>query len=402
MAIKAYKERTLRFALNSETENDFDPRAEGKMNSLNVEVANVKIQKQIHHPSQMNPFCVINFEHTQSSALTQPMHGDNVFFGFSTLFPVKMTNELDRHLRTGKLVVTVADDSDSEIIYGYGKIPLASLALGEKIDQIINLETSKGLPCGTIHVILYWSKSYLDNPLKTATILEDPKIREEIEQSSSSNFMQSDRILGTLKDREVVESPKISARQAYDPKDTEFAATTAELEPLLLNDVLSQNSVNLKISKAKIFLNDPIINVKLGDVKQIFIGLELFNLPAEMLETSSMLLQNEVEINFGLDISYGEILSLSSQQIVNIYDSRKSEKLLLSLVDEPPAESGSTECKDIGFGAVELCKFKEESIEKIPILARDTKEQIGYVEMQIAGLERFYAYCQHVIANLRQ
>ena len=71
-------------------------------------------------------------------------------------------------------------------------------------------------------------------------------------------------------------------------------------------------------------------------------------------------------------------------------------------MDEPPAESGSTECKDIGFGAVELCKFKEESIEKIPILARDTKEQIGYVEMQIAGLERFYAYCQHVIANLRQ
>ena len=126
MAIKAYKERTLRFALNSETENDFDPRAEGKMNSLNVEVANVKIQKQIHHPSQMNPFCVINFEHTQSSALTQPMHGDNVFFGFSTLFPVKMTNELDRHLRTGKLVVTVADDSDSEIIYGYGKDYLTS------------------------------------------------------------------------------------------------------------------------------------------------------------------------------------------------------------------------------------------------------------------------------------
>jgi Retinitis pigmentosa G-protein regulator interacting C-terminal len=405
MAIQAYKERSLRLSLNSTPEGF----SEGAMNSLNVEVGSIQIQSKVHHPSVLKPFCVINFEHTQTSTLSQSMHGNTPNFGFNTLFPVKMTANLDRHLRTGKLLVTVADDGVSEIIYGYAKIPLVVLAFGEKIDGVFDLESAKGTPCGTIHVILNWSHPYLDIPVKTVTLLDDSLIRDELKDFSPSESSQPSMDTTQVKKMDTTqlekEVEKMSAQLISDKLDNEKLANQKVESGDLVIDEISKvlepplpaklDVVSFKISKLHVYFENADVSIKLLDVRQVFIGVELFNLPGEMLETSSMLLQNDMDITFGLDIPHKEILSLSKQQVETFIAKRNSEKLTLSLVDEPPADSEVTECKDIGFGVLELFNMNE-GISKIPLFARDKNEEIGFVELQISGLDKFYAFCEEL------
>jgi hypothetical protein len=100
--------------------------------------------------------------------LIQPVINDgyNPTIGFTYTIPLRMTQDLDRQLRTGKVCLLIqllfvfADENVDEHCYGYVKVPLKELALGHRILGDFDVADSSGVTCGSVLLEVYWEHPY--------------------------------------------------------------------------------------------------------------------------------------------------------------------------------------------------------------------------------------------------
>lgn len=163
MAIRAFHERSTALNLISKSNlelNDIPIIAEGSTNNLNIKLLRGTFTDTMDNEEDISLiFGTIHFEAFWRSVIIPPSKSSNPEFNFTTTVPLKMTSDLDRQLRTGKLLIAFADDL-SDWIYGYVKIPLLELALGHDISGSFDVQDVKGLICGKVDLEIGWESIY--------------------------------------------------------------------------------------------------------------------------------------------------------------------------------------------------------------------------------------------------
>jgi hypothetical protein len=167
-------------------------------------------------------------------------------FNYETNIPVLTNLDLDRHLRSGKIMIVIADEVERDWIYGYCKIPLQNLAQGLRIEDKFPIESFNGTPCGELHLKLWWETPYFGIEKPIISLLDDGNIREELNEA-----------------------------HAPPPKNQ-----------------INRNAENLSVEVIKLEF-DPAAKEKLIDTKQLFVGVEICGFTDEGMESPSLLLKED-------------------------------------------------------------------------------------------------------------
>jgi protein fantom len=175
LAIRAYHERTTALNLMQKSNLDlnhipFDQKPDGLLNNLQILIDNGEFTKTNNEFSPMI-YGTIHFDPLWRSIIIPPKPSNQPEFKFAVTIPLKMTADLDRQLRSGKILVVFADDK-FDWNYGYAKIPLMDLALGLAIADKINIQNAQGITCGFINVDISWQSKYSNSELKVLKILK--------------------------------------------------------------------------------------------------------------------------------------------------------------------------------------------------------------------------------------
>ncbi|KAF6288962.1 RPGRIP1 like [Rhinolophus ferrumequinum] len=138
-------------------------RADGNLNELHVTVRCCnRLPSRASH-LQPHPYVVYQFfDFADHDTAIIPSSNDPQFHDH-VCFPVPMTTDLDRYLKSESLSFYVFDDSDTQenIYIGKANVPLISLAHDRYISGIFKLRNHEKHPAGTIHVTLKWKFAYL-------------------------------------------------------------------------------------------------------------------------------------------------------------------------------------------------------------------------------------------------
>ena len=167
-------------------------------------------------------------------------------FNFETTIPVQANLDLDRHLRSGKVMIIIADEEEKDWVYGYCKIPLQSLAQGLQIEDTFPIESYNGTPCGELSVKVWWETPYFGIEKPIVSLLDDCIIKQELNEASLPS-----------------------------------AKTQVDV-----------NSEHLSVEVIKLEF-DPAAKEKLTDTKQLFIGVEICGFTDEGMESPSLLLKED-------------------------------------------------------------------------------------------------------------
>ncbi|PAA67348.1 hypothetical protein BOX15_Mlig004133g2, partial [Macrostomum lignano] len=137
-------------------------RAAGGANTLGVKIVRCRGLKARRPDFQPTPYCSYKFfdcEDTVSPAIPNSSDPEFQFYQQLTLTP---TPELDRYLKTQKLVVWVLDEDDPlESAYlGVAKIDLVSLSQNRAVQGIYQLLGADQQPNGTLELELSWQFAY--------------------------------------------------------------------------------------------------------------------------------------------------------------------------------------------------------------------------------------------------
>ncbi|XP_015997869.2 protein fantom [Rousettus aegyptiacus] len=137
--------------------------ADGNLNELHITVRCCsRLQSRARH-LQPHPYVVYKFfDFADHDTAIIPSSNDPEFDDHMC-FPVPMSMDLDRYLKSESLSFYVFDDSDTQenIYIGKANVPLISLAHDRCISGIFELTDHEKHPAGTIHVILKWKFAYL-------------------------------------------------------------------------------------------------------------------------------------------------------------------------------------------------------------------------------------------------
>ncbi|XP_024407206.2 protein fantom [Desmodus rotundus] len=143
---------------------------DGNLNELHITIRCCnQLRSRTGHP-QPHPYVVYKFfDFADHDTAIIPSSNDPQFDDHRC-FPVPMSMDLDRYLKSESLSFYVFDDSDTQenIYIGKVSVPLISLAHDRCISGIFELTDHKKHPAGTIHVILKWKFAYLP-PSKSLT-----------------------------------------------------------------------------------------------------------------------------------------------------------------------------------------------------------------------------------------
>lgn len=275
--------------------------------------------------------------------------------------------DLDRYLRSGKILVVLSDEEEKEWVYGYCKIPLGSLAQGQRIDQIFEIEGADGIACGTLQARLFWDSPYqsLDKP--TISLMDDPALKQEMGAAKPN---EHNLLLTTI-------APKIDMK---------------------ISDTPSPSLIEIWVSKIKLNSENDLVREYLKDVRQYFVGVEVFGFTGERMESQSLVLEQEGNtemVSFEIALPYDEIIESIEGNRLKLIENKDNEQIVFSIVDEPPADSDLTECTDIAFAAISLNDIinSEKRPMGILITAKDNKTLVvGVLEIQVAGFSEFYRF----------
>ncbi|KXS14217.1 hypothetical protein M427DRAFT_351721 [Gonapodya prolifera JEL478] len=136
-AIRAHKERVVALNLVTDTEPSVATPLFGstkKINDLQVEIRQCTGLRKSGAIRSPCAFIACKF-YNYAEVVTQTIRNSaNPSFGYVTKLNVSMTQDLDRYLRTGALLLAVIEDSEqSEHVYGSVSVPLLNLALNDEV-----------------------------------------------------------------------------------------------------------------------------------------------------------------------------------------------------------------------------------------------------------------------------
>lgn len=173
------------------TESSSSNSTDGNLNELYITVKCCNhLQSRASH-LQPHPYVVYKFfDFADHDTAIIPSSNDPEFDDHMC-YPVPMTMDLDRYLKSEPLSFYVFDDNDTEENTYLGKVnvPLISLAHDRCISGIFELTDHKKCPAGTIHVILKWKFAYL--PPSGSIITEDLKSVIHKEESEAIQTLPS-------------------------------------------------------------------------------------------------------------------------------------------------------------------------------------------------------------------
>ncbi|XP_053305114.1 protein fantom [Spea bombifrons] len=185
-AIRLYKERAK--ALGYITSNLKEPElsqvnlsstTEKNFNELFITIKSCSNLSSGSSPQQPSPYVAYTFYNFSDHYTPIITSSNNPQFEDHMSFPVPMTSDLDRYLKSECLAVYVFDDNEmSDAYIGKASVPLISLAHDKCISGTFQLTDRSGQAKGTIKVTLKWKVTYLppsDSILKTPLVDELPK-----------------------------------------------------------------------------------------------------------------------------------------------------------------------------------------------------------------------------------
>ncbi|XP_064359431.1 X-linked retinitis pigmentosa GTPase regulator-interacting protein 1 [Dromaius novaehollandiae] len=137
--------------------------AEGLRNELRVQVTGCAGLRARRLGAWPSPYAIYRFfAFPDHATLVVPGSGEPRF-GDLRAFPLRVTAELHRYLRLGRLRVYVFDDEDDEepgAYLGKAEVPLLPLARGRSVTGDFALADPHGNPNGTINLSLEWQHRY--------------------------------------------------------------------------------------------------------------------------------------------------------------------------------------------------------------------------------------------------
>ncbi|XP_075392710.1 protein fantom isoform X2 [Tenrec ecaudatus] len=171
---------------------------DGNLNELHITISCCNhLQSRASH-LQPHPYVVYKFfDFADHDTAIIPSSCDPQFDDHMC-FPVPMSVDLDRYLKSESLNFYVFDDSDTQenIYMGKVNVPLISLAHDRCISGIFELTDHKKHPAGTINVVLKWKFAYLPPTLSITTedlgniiCSEEPEVVQRLPQTSSASTL---------------------------------------------------------------------------------------------------------------------------------------------------------------------------------------------------------------------
>lgn len=163
LAVRAYHERTAALNLTKKIPPELFKipfKIEGATNLLNIKILNGYFTNVLESEEEPSIYGTIHFDSLWRALILPAKETYSPTFNFSSSVPLRMNSDLDRQLRTGKLLIVFADDR-KDWNYGYVKIPLMELALNNTISGKFDVQNSKGKIYGFIEAYISWESPYI-------------------------------------------------------------------------------------------------------------------------------------------------------------------------------------------------------------------------------------------------
>lgn len=330
-------------------------------------------------------------------------------FGFSFTVPLRMTSDLDRQLRTGKLLLVFADDKRDHL-YGYVKVPLKNLATGKTIDGLYGVEDAGGVGCGTVRVSMDWQDAYVvhsDTTPKLVSLMDDEEISREINMDPTNATVDINKSTAPSAAFVVAASgvkESINTESIIDDDICSLSDSDAEsnLEVATVHDrngapVESGDCFTIAIDKLQISIANPQVAQVFRNTQNLFVGFEFGDIPAEELESQTIEFQQSGEMpikfkrgnqSFKTEFSRQEIQKLKTAI-------RDDEDLLVifNIVQEPsPEQDKMGECVDLGLAKLNLksiASLRSQEEIALEIYSLDKRVVLGKLSIRISGIVAF-------------
>ncbi|XP_032086615.1 protein fantom isoform X2 [Thamnophis elegans] len=170
-AMRLYKERAKALgyiAANLKDQPAFNPlqaspSIDGNLNELHITVKSCNDLPSRKTNLQPSPYAVYKFFDFADHDTAIIPSSNHPRFEDHAGFPVPMSADLDRYLKSEFLNVYVFDDGETEdeVYIGKANVPLISLAHSKSVSGTFELTNSEGGPAGTVNIELKWKLTYL-------------------------------------------------------------------------------------------------------------------------------------------------------------------------------------------------------------------------------------------------
>ncbi|XP_040266647.1 protein fantom isoform X2 [Bufo bufo] len=184
---------------------------------------------------QPSPYVAYTFFHFSDHYTPIITSSNNPQFEDHKCFPVPMTADLDRYLKSDSLVLYVFDDEEMSSAYlGKARVPLIPLAHDKCVSGTFQLTDIKGNERGTIKVTLKWKCTYLP---PSETVLTGPLVDElPKEIAAPVRLLKDEEVQApkrkTLEPVPAAPMPKPRARDSAADKKVSFTEGMETLAPM--------------------------------------------------------------------------------------------------------------------------------------------------------------------------
>ncbi|KAI8901912.1 hypothetical protein BC833DRAFT_47057 [Globomyces pollinis-pini] len=274
-------------------------------------------------PKSPKIFAAIQFEPALRCILTPVVIGNmNPNFDFKSVIPLQITADLDRHLRTSKMVIVFADDEKTDHIYGFCKIGLSKMIYEQSLNESVDICNKNGDVTGKLNIMLSWDVPYIQHNPTVISIHDQSEISLELSGvvndlptiSTQPMISEAEPIHPTLNKEEpsllmpqqqIVEAKPISDVSSNnesdsDPINVNINHTDSKLEskPHAEEEIFS-SSLGIQMNSLTIHLNDQRVQSTFSNTQQIFVCVELLNLSGPDFESNSIVINGGKSFDVG-------------------------------------------------------------------------------------------------------
>ncbi|XP_069495678.1 protein fantom isoform X2 [Ambystoma mexicanum] len=237
--------------------------ADSNLNELNITIKSCNNLLTSGSHLQPNPYVVYKFFDFSDHDTNVIPSSNNPQFDDHMCFPVPMSAELDRYLKSQALSFYVFDDGETQGDFYIGKanVPLISLAHDKSISGTFELVDSQAHAIGAINVMLKWRHAYLPPSSSVSnTELLDSLPKEEqlpVRLPTEDEFRSTARTPDFL-----VTTPKPKPRQRSVPaeKKVSFVDTTAASNTNIVDVIYAKKPQQNMEEGVTEVIQDPLIN----------------------------------------------------------------------------------------------------------------------------------------------
>ncbi|XP_038609636.1 protein fantom [Tachyglossus aculeatus] len=236
---------------------------DGKLNELHITVKCCNnLQPRASH-LQPSPYVVYKFFDFADHDTSIIPNSNDPRFDDHMCFPVPMTTDLDKYLKSETLRFYVFDDGEpqEDIYIGKANVPLISLAHDRNISGTFELTDSEKHPTGTIHVILKWKLPYLP-PSGSAAAGDLANLIQNEEPAVVQKLPQTP----TWPNSVTAPTPKPRQRSAQADKKVSFADVQPSQPPKAASDEdVKEASAKTEVNSAPVSHVPEVFHQRLAD-----------------------------------------------------------------------------------------------------------------------------------------